>query len=98
MNVSLTAHLDKFVKSKVKSGSYNSASEVVRESLRLLEQRDQLQQTKMEALRHDIKIGISQMERGLGVELDSKGMKSLIKDIKDIKAQGRSKISKRKIK
>ena len=41
MNVSLTAELEKFVSAKVDSGRYNSASEVVREALRLLEEHDQ---------------------------------------------------------
>ncbi len=36
MNVSLTPELDEFVNAKVSSGLYNSASEVVREGLRLL--------------------------------------------------------------
>jgi len=40
MNVSLTPELDKFVAAKVDSGLYNSASEVVREALRLLEEHD----------------------------------------------------------
>jgi antitoxin ParD1/3/4 len=36
MTVSLTPELEKFVSAKVGSGRYNSASEVVREALRLL--------------------------------------------------------------
>jgi antitoxin ParD1/3/4 len=40
MNVSLTPQLEKFVSAKVESGRYNSASEVVREALRLLEEHD----------------------------------------------------------
>ena len=40
MNVSLTPEQEKFVSAKVESGRYNSASEVVREALRLLEDRD----------------------------------------------------------
>ena len=41
MNVSLTPELEEFVSAKVSSGRYNSASEVVREALRLLEDHDQ---------------------------------------------------------
>ena len=41
MNVSLTSELERFVNAKVESGRYNSASEVIREALRLLEEHDQ---------------------------------------------------------
>jgi antitoxin ParD1/3/4 len=44
MNVSLTPELEKYVQSKVESGRYTSASEVVREALRLLEQKEQREQ------------------------------------------------------
>jgi len=40
MNVHLTAELEEFVQKKVQSGLYGSASEVVREALRLLARRD----------------------------------------------------------
>ena len=40
MNVSLTPELEKLVNDKVRSGLYQTASEVVREALRLLKQRD----------------------------------------------------------
>lgn len=42
MNVSLTPELEKFVGDKVESGLYNNASEVVRESLRLLKEHDDI--------------------------------------------------------
>ena len=42
MNVSLTSELEAFVASKVRSGRYHSASEVIREALRLLEEREQV--------------------------------------------------------
>ena len=40
MNVSLTPELEDLVNQKVRSGRYRSASEVVREALRLFEERD----------------------------------------------------------
>lgn len=64
MNVSLTPELEQFVTIKVKSGLYNSASEVVREGLRLLEQRDELRELKLEALRTEIQIGVTDLEAG----------------------------------
>lgn len=42
MNVSLTPELEKFVESKVDSGLYNNASEVIREGLRLLKEHDEV--------------------------------------------------------
>lgn len=64
MNVSLTPKLEAFVKDKVKSGSYNSSSEVVREALRLLEQRDAQEQLKLETLRAEIQKGMDSFEAG----------------------------------
>jgi antitoxin ParD1/3/4 len=58
MNISLTPHLEAMIREKVESGSYNSASEVVREALRLLEQEDQLRTLKMQKLRQDIQEGL----------------------------------------
>ena len=58
MNISLTPHLEEMIRQKIASGSYNSASEVVREALRLLEQEDQLRALKMQKLRLDIREGL----------------------------------------
>ncbi len=58
MNVSLTPELEKFVSAKVESGRYNSASEVVREALRLMEAEDLLRAARLEQLRHDIQDGL----------------------------------------
>jgi len=64
MNVSLTPELEKVVDQKVKSGLYNSASEVVREGLRLLQQRDEMREAKLSALRAEIQKGIDDLEAG----------------------------------
>ena len=48
MNVSLTPELEKYIQAKVETGRYTSASEVVREALRLLEQKEQ---ERMQALK-----------------------------------------------
>lgn len=58
ININLTPQLEAMVREKVASGLYNSASEVVREALRLLEQQDQLRAIKLEQLRQDIREGI----------------------------------------
>ncbi len=64
MNVSLTAELEKLVNSKVESGLYNSASEVVRDGLRLLYERDEMRELKLNALRTEIQKGIDDLENG----------------------------------
>lgn len=62
MNVSLSPQLEAMVKAKVASGLYTSASEVVREALRLMEQQDQLRSLKLQQLRHDIQEGLGSGE------------------------------------
>ncbi|MBW4473568.1 MAG: type II toxin-antitoxin system ParD family antitoxin [Stenomitos rutilans HA7619-LM2] len=64
MNVSLTPELEQYVHSKVKSGRYLSASEVVREALRLLEERDRLREIRLATLQKEVEIGIEDSERG----------------------------------
>jgi len=62
MNISLTKQLEELVKNKVKSGLYGSASEVMREALRLLEERDRIRSMRLEELRAEIKRGIDSGE------------------------------------
>ena len=58
MNVSSTQHLEDFVKEKVHSGLYSSSSEVIREGLRLLAQRDSERETQIAELRKAIQEGL----------------------------------------
>jgi antitoxin ParD1/3/4 len=58
MNINLTPQLEEMVKKKVASGLYSSASEVVREALRLMEEQDQVRAVKLEQLRQDIRDGL----------------------------------------
>ena len=68
MNVNLTPELENLVQNKVKTGRYNSASEVVREALRLLEERDQILVLRREELRKKITEGLDSLRRGEGVD------------------------------
>jgi antitoxin ParD1/3/4 len=72
MNISLTPELEQFVAQKVESGLYQTASEVVREGLRLLRERDDLHQRKLEELRKEIAIGIEQADQGKVAPLNAK--------------------------
>jgi antitoxin ParD1/3/4 len=64
MNVSLTPALERLVNDKVNRGFYTSASEVVREGLRLLQERDETRDAKLGVLRADIQEGFAAIERG----------------------------------
>jgi antitoxin ParD1/3/4 len=67
MNVSLTPELERLVTRKVESGLYQSASEVIREGLRLLEERDRLRELHFAEVRKRIQGGVDQVDRGEGV-------------------------------
>lgn len=81
MNVSLTPELETFVETAVKSGRYASASEAVREGLRLLEERE----AKFLRLKQDIADGIVSGDAG---EFDDAM-------VERIKARGRARLAER---
>jgi antitoxin ParD1/3/4 len=64
VNVSLTPELDAFVQSRVASGRYQTASEVVREALRLLEHREKEREEAFRQLKARLERGAEQAERG----------------------------------
>lgn len=68
MNVSLTPDLNQFVTTKVASGRYASASEVVREALRLMEQRDQARGAQLAAFTEELSLRLGALDRGEYVE------------------------------
>ena len=74
MNISLTPQLALMVKSKVEGGLYSNASEVVREALRLMEERDRLT-----SLRHELSKGIDQLQAGQGVMLSEARFAELVR-------------------
>ncbi|MEM9400714.1 MAG: type II toxin-antitoxin system ParD family antitoxin [Verrucomicrobiota bacterium] len=64
MNISLTPTLEELVNSKVQSGHYNNASEVVREDLRLLSRQDEEYQAKLSRLKAEIDPALEALDRG----------------------------------
>ena len=65
MNISLTPALEEFVNAKVATGLYNSASEVIREALRLLISKEQsISQERIDMLNKDIEKGLNSIESG----------------------------------
>jgi antitoxin ParD1/3/4 len=70
MNVELTPELKQLIEEKVKSGRYDSATEVVQEALRLLEQRDTGRTDFRDGIRRQIEEGWQSARRGELVDLD----------------------------
>jgi antitoxin ParD1/3/4 len=64
MNVSLTPELEQFVQTKVQTGRYNSASEVVREALRLLEDHEQARAAQLAGFNQELRRRIESLDRG----------------------------------
>ena len=85
MNISLTPELETLVGQRVRSGRYGSASEVVRDALRLLEERDRLRDLRFLELRSDVAAGVVELDRGESAPLD----------MAKIKAAGRRRLKKR---
>jgi len=87
MKVSLTPQLEQFVGKKVREGKYQTASEVIREGLRLLAERDQERALELQRLRREIAVGLDQVEhRQVGTL-----------NIKKIKAEGRKRRAARRL-
>ncbi len=86
MNVSLTPELEELVNQKVESGLYNSASEVIREGLRLLKEQDDLRRIRQEEVRREVLKGYEQSQRGESRPLD----------VEAIKSKGRKRLAARK--
>jgi antitoxin ParD1/3/4 len=64
MNVNLGPVFDRFITELVGTGLYQSQSEVVREGLRLLQEREQLKQLRLTELRREIAVGAKQADHG----------------------------------
>ncbi|HEY3137293.1 MAG TPA: type II toxin-antitoxin system ParD family antitoxin [Blastocatellia bacterium] len=60
MNIPLTPELERLVNDEINTGDYKSASEVVREGLRLV----RLRREKLAALKRELQIGIDDIENG----------------------------------
>ena len=68
MNVHLSADEEVFVQQKLKTGRYATASEVVREALRLLDEQDRFLDLKRQELRESIAQGLESLRSGEGVD------------------------------
>ncbi|MCF6299842.1 MAG: type II toxin-antitoxin system ParD family antitoxin [Proteobacteria bacterium] len=64
MNITLGAEFENRIAKKVKSGLYTSASEVIRESLRMMFDQDLIREKKISVLSQQVLQGFSQLESG----------------------------------
>jgi antitoxin ParD1/3/4 len=88
MNVSLTRELDKFVSAKVASGRYTSASEVVREALRLLDEQDRVRAARLDEFNRELKRRLDSADRGDFITADES-----FRRIRERSAQRRKRIA-----
>lgn len=75
MNVSLPPELEARVRQRVESGMYGSASEVIREALRLFDTYEQVKTAKLDSLHQDIAKGLNDAKNGRTKELDFASLK-----------------------
>ncbi len=75
MNVSLPPELEARVRQRVESGMYGSASEVIREALRLFEAYEQVKTARLDSLRQEIAKGMSDINNGRTTEVDFESLK-----------------------
>jgi antitoxin ParD1/3/4 len=70
VNVSLTPELEAMVQERVRAGRYTSASEVVREALRLLADRDEFRQARLAEIRGKVDEGLRSLDGDEGRDGD----------------------------
>jgi len=70
-NVVVTKRQEELIESLVESGRYQNASEVLREGLRLVEQREAEEARKLKALRAAARVGVDAIDRGQFKEFES---------------------------
>ena len=67
MNITLGNEFERRIAEKVESGLYNSASEVIREALRMLFEKEQWQQQHLATLREEVSKGFHQLDTGKSI-------------------------------
>jgi len=77
MNVSLTPELEKKIEARVATGNYTSASELVREALRLFFEIEESRRGEIAAMNRRIAQGIAELDRGEGIAGDEARRRSL---------------------
>ena len=84
---SIGKHFEGLIESLIESGRYSTASEIMREGLRLIEEREDRRKARLEALRAEIQKGF---DSGPAEEAEVDDL------IKAVKARGRQRLAARK--
>ncbi|MEW5819729.1 MAG: type II toxin-antitoxin system ParD family antitoxin [Cyanobacteriota bacterium] len=82
MNISLPSELERMVHEKVQIGLYSSASEVIRDALRLLFEKEIIQKHRIEQLNYEIAKGIEAADRNDVIE-GTEAMQNIIDRYKE---------------
>jgi antitoxin ParD1/3/4 len=80
-NVVLTEHHEKVIERLVKSGRYENASDVMREGIRLIEQRENLEAARLAALQQASQQGFSDLEQGRFVDVSADGLDDFVRSL-----------------
>ena len=70
MSISLAPELEDLIHKKVESGRYDSVSDVVSKALRLLEEQEQLRAVRLEEIKHEIALGLKDLDEGRSLPLN----------------------------
>ncbi|HMD98301.1 MAG TPA: type II toxin-antitoxin system ParD family antitoxin [Terriglobia bacterium] len=100
MNISLSPHMASFIRGKVKKGEYASASEVVRDAVRRMQEAEvgkreraltefesHLTKSQREGIRRSIEEGIRDLEEGRYKDYDAEGLRALAKEVVNASAK-----------
>lgn len=85
MHINLSPEMEKFVQSKVNTGFYSNASEVIRDAIRRMREEEE----KIAAMRAALKVGDDQLNKGLGVPYTSELLTRAVARAKDNVRRGK---------
>jgi antitoxin ParD1/3/4 len=71
MSITLKPEQEQLIQAKVKTGKYNNVDEVITEALQLLEERDKHYQKWIEETRQKVAVGLAELDRGEGIEVQT---------------------------
>ena len=80
-NVVLTEHHEKVIADLVASGRYQNASEVLREGVRLIEEKDARDAAKLKLLQEAAQAGFADFDAGRFIEIDDDAIENVIRDL-----------------